>query len=91
MTYYLLKTKHHPFSPVFADMVTMFQLGETVIEEGYDTSADYLRHLGIQSIPTLIATATIDGRQVLVHECFNPAELPSFLLTAANKLAALEG
>lgn len=89
MDYYLLKTKFHPFSETFAEMVAMFNLGETILTEAYDTEGDLIRQSGVQSIPSLVAIATIDGKLKCVHECSSPAELPMFISQATEKLAAL--
>lgn len=88
MEKYLLKTK---FNQEKSNQLTLasesVSLTLSEVNEFFDSENDYLRNLGVQNIPSVVAVHLhTDGKKYLIHQTDNAYALATFNADADAKL-----
>lgn len=90
MTNYLLKTEHNESLSEALEMgANASGLAYETVEEGF-ASGCWQRLLGAQKIPSIIAVATVNDEQKIIHQTDSIYQIAGFQAAADAALAELE-
>lgn len=88
MQNYLLKTKfNQDKSDQLKTASESVSLSVKELNEFFDSENDYLRNIGVQKVPSVVAIHEhTDGKKYLIHQTDNPYALATFNADADAKL-----